>query len=122
MPFSFDRSYDENTEQSTLFNYVGLELLEHAFNGFNTVSAPRWAVEADDRHIGFGGSGWSRAGQAKARKTGRASCMLSWERFRFSPTLNSAIWRFGASREGFEIANGYSAECSHEGEDVSLLC
>lgn len=38
MPFSFDRAYDENTEQRTLFEYVGLELLEHAFNGFNTVS------------------------------------------------------------------------------------
>lgn len=36
MPFSFDRSYDENTEQSELFEYVGLELLEHSFNGFNT--------------------------------------------------------------------------------------
>ncbi|KAK0547296.1 hypothetical protein OC846_003155 [Tilletia horrida] len=36
MPFSFDRSYDENTEQRTLFEYVGLELLDHAFNGFNT--------------------------------------------------------------------------------------
>ncbi|SPO40546.1 probable Kinesin-3 motor protein [Pseudozyma flocculosa] len=36
MPFSFDRAYDENTEQSTLFNYIGIELLEHAFNGFNT--------------------------------------------------------------------------------------
>lgn len=38
MPFSFDRSYDENTEQRTLFEYVGLDLLQHAFNGFNTVS------------------------------------------------------------------------------------
>lgn len=36
MPFSFDRSYDEDTEQSTLFEYVGLDLLEHSFNGFNT--------------------------------------------------------------------------------------
>ncbi|KAE8230153.1 hypothetical protein CF326_g4853 [Tilletia indica] len=36
MPFSFDRSYDENTEQRTLFEYVGVELLQHAFNGFNT--------------------------------------------------------------------------------------
>ncbi|PWZ01286.1 kinesin-3 motor protein [Testicularia cyperi] len=36
MPFSFDRAYDEHTEQSTLFEYVGLELLDHAFNGFNT--------------------------------------------------------------------------------------
>ncbi|KAN0062413.1 hypothetical protein ACQY0O_005297 [Thecaphora frezii] len=36
MPFSFDRAYDENTEQATLFNYIGIELLEHAFNGFNT--------------------------------------------------------------------------------------
>lgn len=36
MPFSFDRAYDENTEQSTLFDYVGLDLLEHSFNGFNT--------------------------------------------------------------------------------------
>ncbi|CAO1614618.1 unnamed protein product [Parajaminaea phylloscopi] len=36
MPFSFDRAYDEDTEQRTLFEYVGLELLEHAFNGFNT--------------------------------------------------------------------------------------
>ncbi|KAK0560480.1 hypothetical protein OC844_003733 [Tilletia horrida] len=36
MPFSFDRSYDENTEQRTLFEYVGIELLSHAFNGFNT--------------------------------------------------------------------------------------
>ncbi|CAD6899738.1 unnamed protein product [Tilletia controversa] len=36
MPFSFDRSYDENTEQRTLFEYVGVELLAHAFNGFNT--------------------------------------------------------------------------------------
>ncbi|KAE8271575.1 hypothetical protein A4X09_0g756 [Tilletia walkeri] len=36
MPFSFDRSYDENTEQRTLFEYVGVELLSHAFNGFNT--------------------------------------------------------------------------------------
>ena len=39
MPFSFDRSYDENTEQRTLFEYVGIELLSHAFNGFNTVSS-----------------------------------------------------------------------------------
>jgi len=38
MPFSFDRSYDENTEQKTLFEYVGRDLLQHAFNGFNTVS------------------------------------------------------------------------------------
>lgn len=38
MPFSFDRAYDEDTEQKTLFEYVGIELLEHAFNGFNTVS------------------------------------------------------------------------------------
>jgi hypothetical protein len=37
MPFSFDRAYDENTEQQELFEYVGLELLEHSFNGFNTV-------------------------------------------------------------------------------------
>ncbi|KAJ1021854.1 hypothetical protein NDA16_003617 [Ustilago loliicola] len=36
MPFSFDRAYDENTEQDTLFQFVGIELLEHAFNGFNT--------------------------------------------------------------------------------------
>lgn len=36
MPFSFDRAYDENTEQRELFEYVGLELLEHSFNGFNT--------------------------------------------------------------------------------------
>ena len=36
MPFSFDRAYDENTEQSTLFEYIGLEVLEHSFNGFNT--------------------------------------------------------------------------------------
>ncbi|TKY87059.1 hypothetical protein EX895_003736 [Sporisorium graminicola] len=36
MPFSFDRAYDENTEQDTLFQYIGVELLEHAFNGFNT--------------------------------------------------------------------------------------
>ncbi|SNX88021.1 probable Kinesin-3 motor protein [Melanopsichium pennsylvanicum] len=36
MPFSFDRAYDENTEQHTLFQYIGLELLQHAFNGFNT--------------------------------------------------------------------------------------
>ncbi|SPO31377.1 probable Kinesin-3 motor protein [Ustilago trichophora] len=36
MPFSFDRAYDENTEQNTLFQYIGVELLEHAFNGFNT--------------------------------------------------------------------------------------
>lgn len=41
MPFSFDRSYDENTEQRELFEYVGLELLEHSFNGFNTVSGGR---------------------------------------------------------------------------------
>lgn len=39
MPFSFDRSYDEDTEQQTLFEYVGVDLLEHAFNGFNTVSS-----------------------------------------------------------------------------------
>lgn len=38
MPFSFDRAYDEDTEQRTLFEYVGLDLLEHSFNGFNTVS------------------------------------------------------------------------------------
>lgn len=37
MPFSFDRAYGENTEQKELFEYVGLELLEHSFNGFNTV-------------------------------------------------------------------------------------
>lgn len=36
MPFSFDRAYDENTEQRTLFEYVGVDLLEHSFNGFNT--------------------------------------------------------------------------------------
>ncbi len=36
MPFSFDRAYDENTEQSELFEYIGVELLQHAFNGFNT--------------------------------------------------------------------------------------
>ncbi|PWN54268.1 kinesin-domain-containing protein [Violaceomyces palustris] len=36
MPFSFDRAYDENTEQRTLFEYIGVELLAHAFNGFNT--------------------------------------------------------------------------------------
>ncbi|KDN52110.1 kinesin-domain-containing protein [Tilletiaria anomala UBC 951] len=36
MPFSFDRSFDENTEQHEVFDYVGIELLEHAFNGFNT--------------------------------------------------------------------------------------
>ncbi|SJX66555.1 Kinesin-3 motor protein [Sporisorium reilianum f. sp. reilianum] len=36
MPFSFDRAYDENTEQDTLFQYIGVELLDHAFNGFNT--------------------------------------------------------------------------------------
>ena len=36
MPFSFDRAYDENTEQDTLFQYIGVELLQHAFNGFNT--------------------------------------------------------------------------------------
>lgn len=36
MPFSFDRAYDENTEQDTLFQYIGIELLQHAFNGFNT--------------------------------------------------------------------------------------
>lgn len=36
MPFSFDRAYSEDTEQQELFEYVGLELLEHSFNGFNT--------------------------------------------------------------------------------------
>jgi kinesin family member 1 len=36
MPFSFDKSLGENTEQSELFEYIGEELLEHAFNGFNT--------------------------------------------------------------------------------------
>ncbi|EST06844.1 Pleckstrin [Kalmanozyma brasiliensis GHG001] len=36
MPFSFDRAYDENTEQDELFQYIGVELLQHAFNGFNT--------------------------------------------------------------------------------------
>lgn len=38
MPFSFDRSYGPDTEQKELFEYVGLEVLEHSFNGFNTVS------------------------------------------------------------------------------------
>ena len=36
MPFSFDRSFDENTEQHEVFDYIGVDLLEHAFNGFNT--------------------------------------------------------------------------------------
>lgn len=36
MPFSFDRAYDEHTEQDDLFQYIGVELLQHAFNGFNT--------------------------------------------------------------------------------------
>ncbi|UZJ55379.1 hypothetical protein CBS101457_004699 [Exobasidium rhododendri] len=36
MPFSFDRSYGEDTEQQELFEYVGLEVLEHSFSGFNT--------------------------------------------------------------------------------------
>ncbi len=36
MPFSFDRSFGENTEQHEVFDYIGVELLEHAFNGFNT--------------------------------------------------------------------------------------
>jgi kinesin family protein 1 len=36
MPFSFDRSYGEDTEQHELFDYVGEELLQHSFNGFNT--------------------------------------------------------------------------------------
>ena len=35
---SLDRSYGEDTEQQELFEYVGLEVLEHSFNGFNTVS------------------------------------------------------------------------------------
>lgn len=42
MPFSFDRAYSETTEQQELFEYVGLELLEHSFNGFNTVSGSFW--------------------------------------------------------------------------------
>ncbi|PWN46193.1 putative kinesin-3 motor protein [Ceraceosorus guamensis] len=36
MPFSFDRAYDENTEQQELFEYVGLDVLKQAFDGFNT--------------------------------------------------------------------------------------
>ncbi|GAC95130.1 hypothetical protein PHSY_002705 [Pseudozyma hubeiensis SY62] len=36
MPFSFDRAYDEHTQQDDLFQYIGVELLQHAFNGFNT--------------------------------------------------------------------------------------
>lgn len=41
MPFSFDRAYDENTEQHELFDYVGLDVLKHAWEGFNTVSPLR---------------------------------------------------------------------------------
>lgn len=36
MPFSFDRMFPEDTEQFELFDFVGEDLLQHAFAGFNT--------------------------------------------------------------------------------------
>jgi hypothetical protein len=68
MPFSFDRAYDENTEQRTLFEYVGLELLEHAFNGFNTVSE-----RGEGGRIRRGSERRSRASMSK-RQEEKMSC------------------------------------------------
>lgn len=36
VPFSFDRMFGEKTKQHEVFDFMGVELIDHAFAGFNT--------------------------------------------------------------------------------------